>query len=80
MLNEILQEGANSMTPKPTPKVELLSIPVRDHQRRLRLVFETLDEELHLRCMPSESTEALPEKEPAQALAATTTNSGGYQP
>jgi len=71
------------MTPKPTPKVELQSIPVRDHQRRLRLVFETLDEELHLRCMPSmpsQSTEALPEKEPAQALAATTTNSGGYQP
>ena len=66
------------MSPKPTLKVELLSLPVRDQQRRLRLVFETLEEELHRRSLPPESTEVLPEPEPAQAFAASNTNAGGY--
>lgn len=67
------------MSPKLTPRVELLSLPVRDQQRRLRLVFETLEEELRLKSMSPASSAALPPPAAAQACAATTTNAGGYQ-
>lgn len=65
------------MFKEPTPMVELQSIFVRDHQRRLRLVIELLEEELHLKPAPPESDDALAENESAWALAVSTTHTGG---
>jgi len=65
------------MTPKPIPTVEFQSIFIRDHQRRLSLVIELLEEELRLRSKPPQSTNAAPCQEPAQALTTSTIQIGG---
>lgn len=68
------------MSPKPTPTVELQSIFTRDHQRRLSLVIELLEEELRLRSKPPQSTDVTLGQEPARALATSTIQIGGqYQ-
>lgn len=64
------------MSPKPNLTVEFQSIFIRDHQRRLSLVIETLEKELRLKSTPPESSDAPPRQEPAQALA-TSTDIGG---
>ena len=65
------------MSKKPTPRVELQSIFIRDHQRRLSLVIELLEEELRLRSKPPQSTDVTLGQELAQALATSTIQIGG---
>jgi len=65
------------MSQKPIPTVELQSIFTRDHQRRLSLVIELLEEELRLRSKPPQSTAATPGPEPALALTTSTIQIGG---
>ena len=65
------------MSKKPSPRVELLSIFIRDHQRRLRLVIELLEAELRRRNEPPQSTDATPGAEPAQAFTISTIQIGG---
>jgi len=65
------------MSKKPIPRVELLSIFIRDHQRRLRLVIELLEAELRQRNEPPQSTDATPGEEPARAFTISTVQIGG---
>jgi hypothetical protein len=66
-----------AMSKKPTPTVGLQSIFIRDHQRRLSLVIELLEEELRLRSKPPQSTAPAFCQEPARALTTSTIQIGG---
>jgi hypothetical protein len=66
-----------AMPQKPIPRVELQSIFIRDHQRRLRLVIELLEEEIRQRSAPPQSTDAMPGQEPARAFTTLTIQVGG---
>jgi len=65
------------MSKEPLPRVTFQSIFVRDHQRRLRLVIELLEEELHSKPTPPEFDGAPAENEPARTLALSITHTGG---
>ncbi len=65
------------MPQKPIPRVELQSIFIRDHQRRLSLVIGLLEEEFHLKNAPPQSTDATPDEKPARALSTSTIQIGG---
>jgi len=62
---------------KPPPAVALQSIFVRDHQRRLRLVIELLEEEARRQHTPSTNLRSQSETETLRAFTATPHSSGG---
>jgi hypothetical protein len=62
---------------KPPPAVVLQSIFVRDHQRRLRLVIELLEEEARRQYTPSTNLRSQSETETLRAFTATPHSSGG---
>lgn len=62
---------------KPPPAVVLQSISVRDHQRRLRLVIELLEEEARRQYTPSTNLPSQSETETLRAFTATPHSSGG---
>lgn len=62
---------------KPPPAVALQSIFVRDHQRRLRLVIELLEEEARRQYTPSTNLRSQSETETLRAFTATPHSSGG---
>lgn len=62
---------------KPPPAVALQSIFVRDHQRRLRLVIELLEEESRRQYTPSTNLRSQSETETLRAFTATPHSSGG---
>jgi hypothetical protein len=62
---------------KPPPAVVLQSIFVRDHQRRLRLVIELLEEEARRQYTPSTNLGSQSETETLRAFTATPHSSGG---
>jgi len=62
---------------KPPPPVVLQSIFVRDHQRRLRLVIELLEEEARRQYTPSTNLRSQSETETLRAFTATPHSSGG---
>jgi hypothetical protein len=62
---------------KPPPAVVLQSIFVRDHQRRLRLVIELLEEEARRQYTPSTNLRSQSETETLHAFTATPHSSGG---
>jgi hypothetical protein len=64
------------MHKEPTPRVELQSIFVRDHQRRLSLVIELQEEGLRLKQSPPPSPTLQPVKR-RRIVTASTTHTGG---
>ena len=62
---------------KPPSAVVLQSIFVRDHQRRLRLVIELLEEEARRQYTPSTNLRSQSETETLRAFTATPHSSGG---
>jgi hypothetical protein len=66
--------------PKQSPlTVALEPVFVRDHQRRLRLVIELLEQELQHHKTPSESAAAQAQPESPRAKAASHHTTGGQQ-
>lgn len=65
------------MSKEPTPRVELQSIFVRDHQRRLSRVIELLEEEFRLKQSPPQSPTLQPVKRRRASSVASTTHTGG---
>ena len=62
---------------KPPPAVVLQSVFVRDHQRRLRLVIDLLEEEARRQHTPSIDLPSQPQTEIPCDFAATPHNPGG---
>jgi hypothetical protein len=56
---------------KPPPTVVLQSIFTRDHQRRLRLVIELLEQEARRQHIPPINSQSQSELEPLRAFTAT---------
>jgi hypothetical protein len=62
---------------KPPPAVVLQSVFVRDHQRRLRLVIDLLEEEVRRQHTPSTNLPSQPQTDISRALTAAPHRSGG---
>ena len=67
------------MPKKPSPTVVLESLFVRDHQRRLRLVIDLLEQELHRQHTPIHQAKAQVLNHSLWALAVADTTSGGQR-
>jgi hypothetical protein len=63
--------------PTKPPKVQLEQVFVRDHQRRLRLVVELLEQELRQRGLQANEKRSITGSEYSQSLLAPYANSGG---
>ena len=67
------------MPKKPLPTLVLETLFVRDHQRRLRLVIDLLEQELHRQHTPTQQANAQMLNQTPRALSVANTNSGGHR-